>query len=314
MSAGSNVRAGGSPVMQAPAAPDGPHRLHVYGNEWGLSELPRGSAAFWSLDAMLDRLEAAGFAGLQAGVERGARIRARGLRFAVAARINTPAEADHVVAGAVDAGAEFATVHLGWGHEDDAGIDALVDAVLAAGERHRLPVWPETHRATVFQDVWRTTQAIRRRSALRFNGDFSHYYCGQEMGYRGFEHTRCELAPILDRVSCLHGRVSDGQCMQVSVLDPHYRAHVENFRWLWREVFGRWRRQAAPGTAFPFIPELGPPSAGYAITVRNAAGEREELTDRWAETLALKAMAEDLFQESAAALATPVSNRTPASP
>ena len=275
------------------------HRLLVFGNEWGLAELPRQPARPWTFDETLDRLIAAGFDGFQAGAERGLRVLARGLRFAAAGRVSTPAEADGVVARAADAGAEFATVHLGWGDEDDAGIDALVDAVLAASERWRLPVYPETHRATVFQDVWRTTQAIARRPALRFNGDFSHYYCGQEMGYRGFERTRRDLNSILDRVECLHGRVSDGQCMQVSVQDAHNRQHVDNFRWLWRESFRRWRQRAEPGASFPFIPELGPPSSGYAITVPGDAGARVELTDRWAETLVLKAIAETVFKETA---------------
>lgn len=287
-----------SPVSLSAGA-GGARRLLVYGNEWGLAELPRPPAAPWSFEEMLDRLIAAGFDGLQAGAGRGARVRARGLRFAAAGRVSSVAEADGVVARAAQAGAEFATLHLGWGDEDDAGVDALVDAVLTASERWRLPVYPETHRATVFQDVWRTTQAIARRPALRFNGDFSHYYCGQEMGYRGFDRTRRDLEPILDRVECLHGRVSDGQCMQVSVLDPHNRRHVENFRWLWREAFGRWLRRAERGATFPFIPELGPPSSGYAITVPGAEGTRAELTDRWAETLALKAIAEEVFRETA---------------
>ncbi len=286
--------------VAASAAPGKAHRLLVFGNEWGLGELPRSPAAPWSFEETLERLIAAGFDGLQADAGRGVRVRASGLRFAASGRVSTPDEADGVVARAAEAGAEFVTVHLGWGDEDDAGIDALVDAVLAAGERWWLPVYPETHRATVFQDVWRTRQAIARRPALRFNGDFSHYYCGQEMGYRGFERTRRDLEPILDRVECLHGRVSDGQCMQVSVLDPHNHAHVENFRWLWRETFRRWRRRAEPGREFPFIPELGPPSSGYALTVPGVDGTRVELTDRWAETLALKAIAEAVFAESAA--------------
>jgi hypothetical protein len=285
--------------VAASAVPGKAHRLLVFGNEWGLGELPRPPAAFWSFEETLERLIAAGFDGLQAGVGRSEQVRARGLRFAAAGRVSTPAEADDVVARAAGAGAEFATVHLGWGDEDDAGIDALVDAVLAAGERWKLKVYPETHRATVFQDVWRTRQAITRRPALRFNGDFSHYYCGQEMGYRGFERTRRDLEPILDRVECLHGRVSDGQCMQVSVLDPHHRVHLENFRWLWRETFRSWRRRAEPGAMFPFIPELGPPSSGYALTVPSKEGPRVEISDRWAETLALKVIAEAVFAESA---------------
>lgn len=60
-------------------------------------------------------------------------------------------------------------------------VAALVDAILAASSRHNLPIFLETHRATITQDIWRTVQITKRFPEVWFNGDFSHYHCGQEM-------------------------------------------------------------------------------------------------------------------------------------
>ncbi len=54
-----------------------------------------------------------------------------------------------------------------------------------------LPAYIETHRATIAQDTyWRITQAIGRRLDVRFNGDFSHLYCGNEIIYPTFDAFR----------------------------------------------------------------------------------------------------------------------------
>jgi hypothetical protein len=62
---------------------------------------------------------------------------------------------------------------------------------------------------------------------------------------------------------------------------------------------GEWLRAARPGDLLPFVPELGPPSSGYAITYADRRGVRHELSDRWAEMLRLKRIAEALFSEVA---------------
>lgn len=269
-------------------------RLATYGNEWGLLELPRGATTHWSFDHCLERLAASGFEGCQAGAGKGDQVRAHGLRYAASGRANTPQEVFREVALAADDGADVFTVHLGWGMESDAEIDALTEAVLAAEERHAIPVLPETHRATAFQDIWRTCRTIERFPSLRFNGDFSHYYCGQEMIYRGFDITREYLRPILERTCFLHARVSDGHRMQCDLADPQTAPHLENFRWLWREVWVRWKANARPGDLLPFTPELGPPT--YSLTLPGPDGTRIEPADRWSDTVALKALAESLQQ------------------
>lgn len=69
--------------------------------------------------------------------------------------------------------------------EDDDEAARLIDAVLNASVRYDVPLYVETHRATIFQDLWRAVQFVARFPELRFNGDFSHWYTGLEMVYGG---------------------------------------------------------------------------------------------------------------------------------
>ena len=171
-----------------------------------------------------------------------------GLGKAGSGRVNQPADAEPLAARSRDEGLECATLHVGWGMEDDDEADRLVDAVLTASVRHDVPLYVETHRATVFQDLWRSVQFVRRFPELRFNGDFSHWYTGLEMVYGGFEKKLAFVRPVLDRVRFLHGRIGNPGC------DPG----------------GRWRRRFAAHTrtwitsarcgALPFEASFSQPS------------------------------------------------------
>lgn len=273
-----------------------PPRLVVYGNDWGLSELPqRPSDVTWSFDDCLERIAAAGFDGCQASLDKADRVRTFGLRFCAGGRVNVPAEADPVLHAAADAGAECVAVHAGWGMESDAEADAIVAALLDASARRSIPVYVETHRATLAQDVWRTCRLAERWPELRFNGDFSHYYCGQEMGYRGFDVSRRYLDPIVARTAFIHARISDGQCMQIDVGDGRSNPHAANFVSLWTAVMRTWLVRAGPGDVLPFVPELGPPSSGYSVCSTTADGTVVERSDRWAQTLVLRRLGQEAF-------------------
>ena len=89
--------------------------------------------------------------------------------------------------------------------------------------------------------------------------------------------------------------------MQVSIADAEHAGPLEHFKQLWRSAMSEWLRTARPGDLLPFVPELGPPSAGYAITYPDTRGVRHELSDRWDEMLRLKRIAEALFREIARA-------------
>lgn len=269
-----------------------------------MQELPANAESFWSCGEMLTALRMARFSGLQAPLGWAADVRSAGLRFATCGRANTPAE---VAAFAREAsGAHFVTLHLGWGLESDDEMDALARAVLDAQEACGIPILPETHRATMLQDIWRTLRLLERFPSLRLNLDASHIYCAGEFPYRGFEANLDLVHPILARAGCFHGRVSNGQIMQAPLTDPCYAENVRHFAVLWNESMSAWKAQAQPGDTLTFIPELGPPSSGYALTVPDVAmpNGRRELSDRWAEMQALGRLARALFagQEPIAAV------------
>lgn len=272
-----------------------PPRILFYGNHWGLMELPRlPRPQAWSFEQMLQKLVEAGFDGLQCGPEHSALVRKHGLRLCSSARINKVEDLASLQAHA-DAGSDCVTLHVGWGYEDDDEADRLVEAILETSARLNLPAYIEIHRATIAQDLWRTRRLIERIPEIRFNGDFSHLYCGQEMVYPGFSVMFPRLEPILERTCFLHGRISNGQCMQVHVPDPSY-PHARNFVRMWTAAMRHWRRTAKAGDAFIFTPELGPPSSGYSITYTNEQGELIEISDRWQQTLMIRDLGREAWE------------------
>ena len=192
-------------------------KLRTYLNLDNLTDLRADSLFPQGLDAAArdQRLAADGFEGVQLANDS---LPAAGslLPFCGLDRISTPAEADAVAAKHANRGDECLTVHAGWGVEDDDEVLRLVEAILAASEKHRLPIFIETHRSTITQDMWRTVQMTKRFPEVRFNGDFSHYYCGQEMVYGGLEMKLAFMEPIFSRTGFLHGRIASPGNMQVS--------------------------------------------------------------------------------------------------
>jgi sugar phosphate isomerase/epimerase len=218
--------------------------------------------------------------------------RALGLGVCGSGRVNRPEDAARLAAEARDAGLECLTLHVGWGLEDDDEASRLIEAVLAAAAEFGIPLYPETHRATVFQDMWRTVQFVRRFPELRFNGDFSHWYTGQEMVYGGFETKLEFIRPAIDRVRFLHGRIGNPGSMQVDIGDGDVTHHpyISHFRTLWQTVFEGFLRAAVPGDRICFSPELLAPDIYYARTF-----EGREESDRWQQSLVLCRIARECF-------------------
>lgn len=234
------------------------------------------------------RLAADGFEGVQLTRESGPASPV--LPHCGLDRISEPAKAEAVVARHAEAGKRCLTVHVGWGWEDDASADRLVEAVLAASQRHRLPVFIETHRATITQDVWRTVRIVRSFPGIRFNGDFSHYYCGQELAYGAWPARLAGLAPIFERVGFLHGRIASSCCMQVPI-DPDWATrprlacghadYLAHFRDLWTGTMRGFLRSAAPGGCAVFCARIAfaclPLRAGFPPRVRLSPGGKRSL-------------------------------------
>jgi sugar phosphate isomerase/epimerase len=218
-----------------------------------------------------------------------------GLGACGSGRVNTPSEAEPLAKEARDEGLECLTLHIGWGMESDDEAAALIGAVLEASAKHSIPLYLETHRATIFQDPWRTVQFLARFPSLEFNGDFSHWYTGTEMVYGGFENKLEFIRPVLGRIGFLHGRIGNPGCMQVDIGDggADGRPYVGHFRALWTEAFLGFLRRRPASDRFCFTTELLGPEIYYA---RTFAGREE--SDRWEQSLVLARMARECFAEA----------------
>ncbi len=248
-----------------------------------------------SLDAIRD----AGYEGVQftEPLDRARKDEALRLGLGVcgSGRVNSSQDADRLAEEARDEGLECLTLHVGWGTENDDEAAVLIEAVLAAAAKHSVPLYPETHRATIFQDPWRTVQFLARFPDLEFNADFSHWYTGTEMVYGGVEMKMELFRPVLARIGFMHGRIGNPGCMQVDVGDGSGdgRPYVGHFRTMWTESFAGFLKRRPAADRFCFAPELLGPEYYYARTFNG----REE-TDRWQQSLVLVKMARECFAKA----------------
>jgi hypothetical protein len=284
-----------------------PPKLSVYLNLDNLVDL-RPDSIWPALEGLplCQRLLEDGFEGVQLTSSdphlSGAPLRHCGLN-----RINTPAEADAIAARHAARGDRCITVHVGWGLEDDDEVSHLVESILIASEKHHLPIFIETHRATITQDMWRTVQITAKFPEVRFNGDFSHYYCGQELVYGDWAAKLAFMAPIFARVGFLHGRIASPGCMQVPV-DTDLAAkprqahgvinYLDHFKELWTSSMLGFLRIADPGDVLIFAPELLSGANYYARKFPVSFSQLSEETDRYAQALLLKDLARACFAEA----------------
>ena len=268
-----------------------PPALRCYLNLMSLEGLPQSARA-------LEEVRAAGYDGVQfvdaLTTDQIAQCESLGLGRAGLGRVNEPEDADTLGERFAAEGLECATLHVGWGLEDDDEAFRLIEAILAGSELHHVPLYVETHRATIFQDMWRTVQFVKRFPDLRFNGDFSHWYTGLEMVYGGFERKLAFIQPVIERVRFMHGRIGDPGAIQVDIADGT-SPYVDHFRALWTGVFQAFLASARRGDFFLFVPELLSERIYYA---RPGAQ-----SDRWQQSLMLRHIAEECFARAQAAMA-----------
>jgi hypothetical protein len=230
-----------------------------------LAELPRASTGWRATWAeRMAMLKAEGHEAVQDWGPAPAVVaaaREAGLGVTGVGRVLTPAEVEPMVRAQRSIGCEITTLHVGHGFETDAEMDALAAAVMDASARHAHPLFIETHRATMTQDIWRTLRLVERWPALRFNADLSHWYTGHELTYGGEFLPRIDrLAPVLERVRFLHARVGNSGCIQTGLDDPG--DGLAHFREMWTRCFVGFLRGAQPGDYLSFNAELLPHKLG----------------------------------------------------
>ncbi|TYP74576.1 xylose isomerase-like TIM barrel protein [Paenibacillus methanolicus] len=181
----------------------------------------------------------------------------------------------------------------------EAAIRLLEDIAALAGE-YGLSVNVETHRGTITQDLIRTADYVQYIPELRLTADFSHYVLAGEMP-RIPDEAENLFRQLLSRADCLHGRVSNGEQIQVGCFADEEHPMLAHYGRWWELAMRGWLERYANGVvngdsdggALLFIPELGPPP--YAITTEVPGSRGVELNDRWQQSLALAAYARRLW-------------------
>jgi hypothetical protein len=282
-----------------------PPRLKIYLNLGTLVDLPAHS--IWPRLAGAEAmacLKEAGFEGVQdAEPELCRRV---GIGSAASGRVDSVTDAEVLARKFKALGHEAATLHVGSGFEDDAAMDALVKSIITASEKVNFPLYLETHRATITQDAWRTIQLTQRIPEVRFNGDFSHFYTGQELPYGDLEAKWRAMQPIFDRVRFMHGRIGNTSCMQVDIGDgdanvPQAFGHqnfMVHFLEMWTRAMAGFLTSAQPGDYLVFAPEILSPYIYYGRKFPAPDGTLREESDRYAQALVYARIARECFEQA----------------
>ncbi len=296
-----------SPIDRCNDGSARPPRLRRDINLGTLAELPRASTGWRATHAeQLALLKADGHEAVQIWqptAEAAQAARDAGLAVTGICRALTPPDVDSIVREQRDLGCEITTLHVGHSFETDAEMDALAAAVLEASARRGHPIYVETHRGTMAQDLRRTLDLVERFPELRFNADLSHWYTGHELTYGGeFYDRAARLQPVFERVRFLHARVGNPGCIQTGLDDPgDYMSH---FRWMWQRCFEGFLRGAQPGDFLSFNAELLPQKMGADFWLHYAQPRREligdalggEPSDRYDDAARLWQIASECFE------------------
>lgn len=275
-------------------------RLLVLQSVWGLD----GCAGFdveTGLETALARVIAAGFDGVGSNIARVARtaivaqaMRQPGRAWEAQAFVRDAAGLATAIDEAARLGAHHLNVQVAGPVAHVAEALALLDTLLPLVAAAPLPVFFETHRGRLTNDLLFTRRLLEARPALRLTGDLSHYTVAGEMELPLRADQQAAIGAVLGHCHNFHGRISSTHQVQVAMAAPQHRGWRDQHIAWWRRGFELWLQQAAADATLAFLCELGPPP--YAIT----APDGRELTDRWDEAQRMHDIVRTLWREVAA--------------
>jgi hypothetical protein len=273
-------------------------RLRLSHSLWSLTKLPMNSEE-WSLTEKCRRVREAGFEAIECWLtdenEREVTdvLRKEGLRLALGHHPFTLDDTRKTVQRAKRLGADYIFAQPADAFTPEEIAVALIRDGHALASDEGVPYFLETHRNTCTETLPQTYRLLERLPETRITADLSHFFVIGE--FYGWESERLpeRLGPVLERVSSFHGRISNGEQVQVDVGDGTGRT-PQVYVQIWAQGMRAWLRGARPGDVLPFASELGPPA--YAIV--DPSGR--EISDRWAQSLVMKRLAVQAWELAAA--------------
>jgi sugar phosphate isomerase/epimerase len=243
-------------------------QLKLYKALWGMTG---------SLEEQFDRIAAAGYVGIEAGVTgQGPDLRRlldeRNLGYIGMLFTDQPGPLADGLKHAVDLGADFVNVHSGrdWMSFDEGC--AYFEGALAAEQKAGIKVVHETHRGRLLYAPWSTAAYLKKFPELKLAADFSHFTCVCESMLHGQEE---DVALCVKHSHHIHGRVGYEEGPQVSdPRAPEHAGYVARFEEFWDAI--RQAHKDRGESAITFDPEFGPP--GYMQTLPYT---RQPVADLW---------------------------------
>jgi hypothetical protein len=238
----------------------------------------------------------AGFGGIQDGNPQ--LCKEFNLQITAHARVNKVGDLEDLLPVWKSLNYNCVTVHLGWGMETDLQMDELVNYILQCSTRYNFPIYIETHRATITQDMFRTVEMVKRFPEIKFNADFSHWYTGQEMVYGGIENKLEFIESVFDRVRFIHGRIGNPGSIQVDINEAENLSYVMDFKKMWTKSFVGFLKTAQPGDYICFTIELLKSDIFYARTIKTDNNSSQEEGDRWQQALLYKDIIKECWEDA----------------
>lgn len=276
-----------------------PPRLRVQHTLWSLIKLPINAETEWTYDEKFSRVKAAGFEGVECWLsddnekEITEALDRHGLRLALGHRPFKPEDTRAVVERAKRLGVDYVMAQPADAYTPLKEVARLVTEGRKIANDAGIAYFVETHRNNFTETIPQTIALIEAVPDIRITADLSHFVVVGE--FYGWEDERAHerMTPILERVSHIHGRISNGEQVQVDCADGD-TPWAQFFVRLWSIAIKHWRAGAGPGDILPFSSELGPPR--YAITTP----EGKEISDRWTQSLVMKKLIEQAWQQAGA--------------
>jgi len=282
-----------------------PPRLEIQQSWWGMERLGDGTRE-WSDEEKLEKIAEAGFAGILGRLpepseqERWKRqLDAYRFSFGIHSFPSSRGELAPLLRKAKEFGVQYVNSQVMDSFVVDEAAIALLDALTQEAADAGLPYLVETHRGRVTQDLHRTVSYVRALPAVRLTIDLSHYaVAGELVGESLLRKAEPLFDVLLQRTAAIHGRVSNGEQVQIDIGQDGQHELVEHYLRWWSRGMAYWLKDAQPGDVLPFVSELGPP--GYAITERTSAQGTREISDRWQQALVFKRLAEEAWRRAQA--------------
>jgi hypothetical protein len=203
----------------------------------------------------LDRIVAAGFGGVDATVtnegeadELGGMLRDRGLAAGYSVTVSEGDDLLVPIDLAHRMRADYLSVRVNGQLKASPEIAEILEDMFDLANDAGLPLFIETRRGTVTQDLRRTVKVVDRFKKVRFTGDFSHYAAAGLLTGGWSEDVWEHFRPIA--VRCGHWVGQGGE--QGTELGVGTGDAAQQYKRLWVMGMSGWLRKSHPGDVLPF--------------------------------------------------------------